>query len=145
MKRILVLFLAVFFVSAFGWAPQANPKAQVENVSAPAAQNQQTATIIFYRPGAFYGKALKPSIYVDGQEIGRLKSGKYIAFQTTPGKHMLASSKKDTAVEVTALHEQPQYVEMMIQTGTWRGAGRLIPVPADEGKQKADKLKSQED
>jgi hypothetical protein len=74
-----------------------------------------------------------------------LKSGKYIAYQTTPGKHMLASSKKDTAVEVTLSNDQPQYVEMMIQTGTWRGAGRLVPVPAEEGKQKADKLKSQED
>ncbi len=143
MKRIV--FVAVLLASNFSWAQQADSKAQVENVNAPAAQIQQTATIIFYRPGAFYGKALKPSIYVDGQEIGRLKSGKYIAYQTTAGKHLLASSKKDTAVEVTASHDQPQYVEMLIQSGTWRGAGRLIPVPADEGKQKADKLKAQED
>lgn len=145
MKRILMLVVAVLLAGNISWAQQADSKAQVENVNAPAAQNQQTATIIFYRPGAFYGKALKPSIYVDGQEIGRLKSGKYIAYQTTAGKHMLASSKKDTEVEVTASHDQPQYVEMLIQSGTWRGAGRLIPVPADEGKEKADKLKSQED
>ena len=145
MKRILMLFVAVLLASLYSSAQQADAKAQVENVNAPVAQSQQTATIIFYRPGAFYGKALKPSIYVDGQEIGRLKSGKYIAYQTTPGKHMLGSSKKDAAVEVTASHDEPQYVEMLIQSGTWRGAGRLIPVPADEGKQKADKLKSQAD
>ena len=144
MKRIFMLFAAVLLASLCSLAQQSDSKVQVENVSAPAAQSQPRATIIFYRPGAFYGKALKPSIYVDGQEIGRLKSGKYIAYQTTPGKHLLASSKKDTAVEVTASHDQPQYVEMMIQTGTWRGAGRLVPVPADEGKQKADKLKEED-
>ena len=143
MRRIRILFAVVLLTSLFSFAQQSDSKAQVENVSAPAAQSQ-TATIIFYRPGAFYGKALHPSIYVDGQEIGRLKSGKYIAYQTTPGKHLLTSSKKDTAVEVTASHDQPQYVEMMIQTGTWRGAGRLVPVPADEGKQKSDKLKQED-
>jgi hypothetical protein len=145
MKRIFMLSASVLLAGIFSFAQQADSKAQVENVKAPAAQTQRTATIIFYRPGAFYGKALKPSVYVDGEEVGRLKSGKYIAYQTTPGKHMLASSKKDTAVEVTLSNDQPQYVEMMIQTGTWRGAGRLVPVPAEEGKQKADKLKSQED
>ncbi len=143
MKRILMLLFAVLLASC-SFAQQADSKAQIENISAPATQSQP-ATIIFYRPGAFYGKALKPSIFVDGTEIGRLKSGKYISYQTTSGKHMLASSKKDTAVEVNVTAAQPQYVEMLIQSGTWRGAGRLIPVPADEGKQKSDKLKLQED
>jgi hypothetical protein len=119
--------------------------AQSQAATADAQAGQAKATIIFYRPGAFYGKALKPSIYVDGNEIGRLKSGKYITYQTTAGKHSLASSKKDTAVEVNVTGDQPQYVEMLIQSGTWRGAGRLIPVPADEGKHKADQLKAQED
>jgi Protein of unknown function (DUF2846) len=112
-------------------------------VNAPAGQAK--ATIIFYRPGAFYGKALKPSIYVDGNEIGRLKSGKYISYQTTVGKHSLSSSKKDAEVEVSVSSDQAQYVEMLIQSGTWRGAGRLVPVPAEEGKHKADQLKLQED
>lgn len=143
MERILrLLFAALLLTTMTALAQQADvSNAQLKNASAP----QGTATIIFYRPGAFYGKALKPSIFVDGTEIGRLKSGKYISYQTTPGKHLLTSSKKDTAVEVNVAGDQPQYVEMLIQSGTWRGAGRLIPVPADEGKQKSEKLKSQED
>lgn len=116
-----------------------------EGPAAGAQATQAKGTIIFYRPGAFYGKALKPSIYVDGNEVGRLKSGKYISYQTTAGKHSLASSKKDAEIEVNVSSNQPQYVEMMIQSGTWRGAGRLVPVPADEGKRKAEQLKSQEE
>ena len=119
-------------------------QSQTAPTTAPQA-GQAKATLIFYRPSAFYGKALKPSIYVDGNEIGRLKSGKYISYQTTAGKHSLSSSKKDAEIEVNLTGEQPQYVEMMIQSGTWRGAGRLVPVPADEGKRKAEQLKSQED
>lgn len=119
--------------------------AQSQAAAADSSSKQAKATIIFYRPGAFYGKALKPSIYVDGNEIGRLKSGKYISYQTTAGKHSLSSSKKDAEVEVSVTGDQPQYVEMLIQNGTWRGAGRLVPVPAEEGKHKADQLKLQED
>jgi hypothetical protein len=119
--------------------------AQTAQLRAAAQTSGKAATIIFYRRSAFYGKALRPSIFLDGNEIGRLKNGRYLSCQTTTGKHLLASSKKDTAVEVTLTEDQPQYVEMLIQSGTWRGAGRLVPVPADEGKRKAGELKSAED
>jgi len=118
---------------------------QARAAQASSEAGQVPATIVFYRPGAFYGKALKPSICVDGNEIGHLKSGKFMAYQTTAGKHLLTSSKKDTGVEVDVKSGEQQYVEMLIQSGTWRGAGRLIPVPAEEGKRKANQLKSQED
>jgi len=80
------------------------------------------------------------SVYVDGQEISRLKSGKYIVFQTTAGKHTLSSSKAGANIDVTLTSQQTQYVEMIIQNGTWRGAGRLVPVPLEEGEEKTKKL-----
>jgi hypothetical protein len=130
--------------STIASAQQADrPNSQLTQVS--AAETPQPPTIVFYRPGSFYGKALKPSIYVDGKEIGRLKSGRYISYQTTAGKHLLASSKKDAELEVIVTAGQSQYVEMMIQNGAWRGAGRLVPVPVDEGKRKAEQLKAQEE
>jgi Protein of unknown function (DUF2846) len=119
--------------------------ARTSQLRAAAQTSGKPATIVFYRRSSFYGKALRPSIFLDGNEIGRLKNGRYLSCQTTTGKHLLASSKKDTAVEVTLTEEQPQYVEMLIQNGTWRGAGRLVPVPAEEGKRKADELKPAED
>jgi hypothetical protein len=137
--RVIATFVLAGTVAISGLAQ--SQTAQIANTRT----GQVKATIIFYRPGAFYGKALKPSIYVDGNDIGRLKSGKYISYQTTVGKHSLASSKKDTVIEVEITSDQPQYVEMLIQSGTWRGAGRLIPVPGEEGKRKAEQLKMQED
>ena len=144
MKKFACLTF-VFAVVSLAAAQQSDVSAAQLKDAKVQTQTKQAASIIFYRPAAFYGKALKPSVYVDGEEIGRLKSGKYISYQTAPGKHSLASSKKDTAVEVTVSADQPQYVEMLIQTGTWRGAGRLVPVPADEGKEKSAKLKLQDE
>jgi len=107
-------------------------------------ETQQKASIIFFRHSAFYGSALKPSIYVDGQEVGRLGSGKYLVVQTTVGPHALSSSKKETAIDVTLGSNQTQYVEMLIQNGNWRGAGRLVAVPVAEGSEKTKKLKLQQ-
>jgi hypothetical protein len=111
------------------------------NIQMATPAVQPKAFIVFFRPSAFYGSALKPSVYVDGQEIGRLGSGKYLTLQTAAGPHTLSSSKKGTSVEIRLTSEQTQYVEMVIQSGNWRGAGRLIPVPADEGTEKTKKLK----
>jgi Protein of unknown function (DUF2846) len=114
--------------------PQSQPQIAVQ---AP----QPKASIIFYRHSAFYGSALKPSVYVDGQEVGRLGSGRYLTVQTTVGPHALSSSKKGTTIDVTLGSDQTQYVEMLIQSGNWRGAGRLVSVPAEEGSEKTRKLK----
>jgi hypothetical protein len=114
--------------------PQSQPQ-----IALPAAQPK--ASIIFYRHSAFYGSALKPSVYVDGREVGRLASGKYLVVQTTVGLHTLSSSKEGTGIEATLGSDQTQYVEMLIQNGNWRGAGRLVAVPAEEGREKTKKLK----
>ncbi len=124
---------------------QPTPAQPAQTAPKAAAQTptQPKATIVFYRPGAFYGKALKPSLYVDGKEIGRLSSGRYLGFETTAGPHTLTSSKKNSDIQITLGANETEYVEMVIQSGTWRGSGRLIPVPAEEGKQKSSKLKSE--
>lgn len=36
----------------------------------------QDGTVIVYRPGKFTGSALKPSIYVDGNQVARLANGR---------------------------------------------------------------------
>ena len=38
----------------------------------------QNGTVVVYRPGKYVGSALKPSVYVDGTEVGRLKNGRYM-------------------------------------------------------------------
>jgi hypothetical protein len=102
----------------------------------------QNGTVVVYRPGKYVGSALKPSIYADGNEVGRLKNGRYLSLQLTPGKHNLESSMKKAApLEVDVKPNETVYLEMVILTGNWRGGGRLIPVGEDEAKTALLKLK----
>lgn len=102
----------------------------------------QNGTVVVYRPGKYTGSALKPSVYVDGHEVGRLKNGRYLSLQLAPGKHNLESSMKKAApLEVDVKPNETVYLEMVILTGNWRGGGRLIPVGEDEAKTALLKLK----
>lgn len=106
----------------------------------------QSGTVIVYRPGKYVGSALKPSVYIDGNEVGRLKNGHYISLQLALGKHNLGSSMKNAApLEVEVKPNETVYLEMVILTGNWRGGGRLIPVGEDEAKTALLKLKPSDD
>lgn len=94
MKKTL---LATILLSVIAVAQQPNPGAQPEAQpsSVPTqptpgqptqAQPVQAASLIIFREGHFAGSGLKPSIYVDGKDVARLKNGTYFTMQIEPGK-----------------------------------------------------------
>jgi len=106
----------------------------------------QNGTVVVYRPSKFVGSALKPSVYVDGSQIGRLENGRYVSLQLIPGKHNFESSMKKTApLDVDVKPNETVYLEMVILPGNWRGGGRLIPVGEDDAKTALLKLKPSEE
>lgn len=115
--------------------------------SASFAQSEQPtqdhkARLVFFREGHFAGSALKPSVYVDGQEIDRLPNGRWFSITVEPGKHSLQSSaKNEPATTVEVEPNETAYIEMIIAIGTWRGGGRLITVDSQEAEAKVRKLK----
>ena len=142
MKTLLFVILFSLTVVA-----QQSPETSTP-ASSPAAQQSgsepQTALVVF-REKHFEGSALKPSIYLDDQEITRLNNGSYFTLPIKPGKHTLNSSAKHEApLELDVKAGESNYVQMIIVAGTWRGAGRLVPVPADAGKTAISKLKALE-
>src|SRR5258708_1035741 len=132
-----------------GVQPSAQPEvqppslpAQPTAVSPTQAQPAQAASLVIFREGHFTGSALKPSIYVDGKEVARIKNGSYFSMQIGPGKHDLSSSAKHESPLLLEIKPgETSYVQMIVVTGTWRGAGRLVPVPPDDGKIAVSKLK----
>jgi len=139
MKQLLFVMLvtltAIAQQSAENPAPASSPVAQ-QSVPEPPT------TLVVFREKHFEGSALKPSIYMDGQEITRLNNGSYFTLPIKPGKHNLTSSAKhEASLDIDAKAGESNYVQMIIVTGTWRGAGRLVPVPADDGKNAISKLK----
>jgi len=138
MKKLL--FVILFSLTAVA---QQSPETSTP-ASSPAAQqgSESQTTLVVFREKHFEGSALKPSIYVDDQEITRLNNGSYFTLPIKPGKHILNSSAKHEApLEIDVKAGESNYVQMIIVAGTWRGAGRLVPVPADAGKSSISKLK----
>jgi len=132
-----------------GAQPSAQPDAQPSSPAAQPAPGQptqaqpaQAASLVIFREGHFAGSALKPSIYVDGKDVARIKNGTYFTMPIEAGKHELSSSAKhESPLPLEIKPGETSYVQMIVVPGTWRGAGRLVPVPADDGKIAVSKLK----
>ena len=108
------------------------------SVAAPA----QDSTITFFREGHFTGSGLKPSVYLDDNELDRLSNGSWFSVHTAPGKHEVKSSAKNEPA--TVIETKPgatTYVQMVVVTGTWRGAGRLLEVDPADAQKTVAKLK----
>lgn len=107
-----------------------------------ASSLAQDGTVVVYRASKYVGSALKPSVYVDGSEVGRLKNGRYMSFRLAPGKHSFESSmKKEPALGVEVKSNETVYLEMVLLPGNWRGGGRLVPVAQEDAKNALLKLK----
>jgi hypothetical protein len=105
----------------------------------------QDSTVVVFRRSAFTGSALKPSVYVDGNQAARLENGRYLSLQVAPGKHTFGSTaKNDAPLEVAVNPSQTVYLEMIIMTGGWHGGGRLIPVGQDDAMSALARLKTQD-
>jgi hypothetical protein len=128
--RLLITLLLPLVLFGKQNAPQASLDAKDKGI------------IVFFREEHFTGSALKPSIYVDGNEIVRMANGHWFSVSLEPGKHKLQSSAKNEPASVVDVSAgQTVYVQMVIVTGNWRGGGRLLTVDSTEAQGKVAKLK----
>lgn len=128
MKRI-VLVLSLLTFSPVFFAQQPAPPATGTN-------------IVFFREGHYVGRALKPSVYVDGKQVARLENGRWFSMPIAPGKHEVSSSAKhEAATVIDVAAGETDYVQMVITPGNWRGSGRLIQVDSAEAQHEIVKLK----
>jgi hypothetical protein len=100
-------------------------------VAADAEQSQ--ATIYFYRPHRFVGSALKPSVFVDSTNVGRMRNGDSIKFSVAPGTHAVYSNDKSTGLSLEAKPGQTYYVRIDIQVGAFKGHGGITLMDPQQG------------
>ena len=125
-----LLLLFTFSTSAFsGSADKANAPATKPQVNAATGA---VAKLVFYRPKRFYGGALTPSVFVNGEQVARLDNGRYFVLPVKPGMFRIESSMKQDPLEIEVKAGKTEFMEMAILTGVWKGGGRFIPTaPAD--------------
>jgi hypothetical protein len=119
------------------------PPAEVAAQSLTAPEGQ--ATLYIYRHRRFEGAALKPSVYVDDHEIARIENGRYFVAKVEPGKHSIRANDKASGVEINMKAGALYYIRVDMQTGFWKGHGRLTKILPEQGESEVKQTKSAND
>jgi hypothetical protein len=121
--------------------PVAAPAIVAHPATAPAGtQEAATATVHFYRYKQYMGSALKPSVYCDNTELGRLGNGHYLDVKIPVGPHTLYAEDKQAGAAVTLEDGKDYYFRTDVQIGFWKGHFRLTMVMPEQGKYDVEKL-----
>ena len=103
-----------------------------------------TAIVYVYRIGEFGGVALRPSVYVDDQELARVQSGKQFAVELPPGKNDFRSND-NTVVSITVAAGEVYFIRLDIVTGFSKGKGRLQFMDPEQGRKEIMKSRDPSD
>ena len=122
-------------------APAQTPAPAQDAAAAAAPAQDANATIYFYRIKQFTGSALEPTVYCDEKELARMDNGRYFGVTLTPGKHTCRMGDKQTGFEVDAKSGQSYYAKISIETGFWKGRGRLQLIQPEQGAFELKKVK----
>lgn len=116
------------------------PDASAATAAAPARADGK-AVVFIYRPGKLVGKALEPSVFCDGVEVGRMDNGRYIVLLVEPGEHRVHMTQDNKRVDFKLGAGEVAFVRIKIVMGMMKGRGE--PVLADEA-DAAEHLKKSE-
>lgn len=108
-------------------ATQPPQAAQTPQPGAPAsaAAADGKAVVFIYRPGKLVGKALEPSVYCDGVEVGRMDNGRYIVLLLEPGEHRIHTTEEYKRVDLKLGAGQVAFVRVKIEMGMMKGRGNV--------------------
>ena len=130
--ELTLAFVVICVVAGFCLAqdPKTTPSPEPAN-----------STIYFYRIKQFAGSALEPSVYCDDKELARMDNGRYFGVTLTPGKHICSMGDKQTGFEVDVKSGEEYYARITIDTGFWKGRGRLTLMQKEQGAFELKKVK----
>ena len=116
-------------------------EAAAEKPAETATSTEPQPTIYFYRIKQFAGSSLEPSVYCDEKELARMDNGRYFGVTLAPGKHVCRMGDKQTGFEIEVKGAQPFYAKVSIETGFWKGHGRLTLIQPEQGGFELKKVK----
>jgi len=148
MKIVLVILMALSWTVTIcsarpiPQAPQQQSPPAGEEASKPQQAEQKPegapvpagkVTLYVYRQRRYAGSALKPSVYADDIELARMENGRFFVVTLAPGKHVIRSNDKGSGVDLEMKAGQDYYIRIDIETGYWKGHGRLTLVLPEQG------------
>jgi hypothetical protein len=109
-----------------------------------AAKSEATegmATVYIYRPSKLMGKALEPSVFCDGVELGRMDNGRYMTLKLKPGRHTIHMTSEKKGFDLDMRGGEVYYFRVGIEAGFWKGQGKIMLDEHERGAAEVKKLK----
>src|SRR5712692_10350719 len=144
--RGTLLTLVIISAAVFGLAqdpkPTESPTPQQDvKPASDAKAADQKPIVYFYRIKQFAGSGLEPSVYCDDKELARMDNGRYFGVTLEPGKHTCRMGDKQTGFELDMKPGQEYYAKVTLETGFWKGHGRLTLLQNEQGAFEIKKVK----
>ena len=141
MFACLFICLAASFCLAQDPKPEASPDAVPAKTTSEPEKPKDSGLIYFYRIKQFAGSALEPSVYCDDKELARMDNGRYFGVKLEPGKHVCSMGDKQTGFEIDVKPGEEYYARITIDTGFWKGRGRLTLMQKEQAGFELKKVK----
>ena len=112
----------------------------------PAKTSPETSTVFFYRLREAYAALLKPSVFADGKQLGRMRNGRYFSVTLPAGSHTITSTLPGSGSVIDMKPGAVYYVrlEMSRPAMFHNSRGQVTEVPEGQGKFEVSKLQSAE-
>lgn len=115
-------------------APTALPPAATTPAPATASADHSGKAIIYiYRPKAFMGMALRPTVMVDGKDLVNIGNGRLYTGYFAPGKYLFQMDDKKSGAELDLKPGDAYYFRVEIVPGFWKGGGRMTLMDVKQG------------
>jgi Protein of unknown function (DUF2846) len=109
----------------------------------PQPADNAKATVYVYRLKLFYAKLLKPSVYCDSKDLGRIENGRFMKLEIDPGKHYFRSNDKESGFEADLKPGQQYYIRIDMVPTAMHGHGRVLLVAPEQGTEEITKVTRQ--
>ena len=150
---LLVLLATVLIAACSSSSPQpaapasTPPPAAAAAPAAPSAESAPTpaemadlATVFIYRPKAFMGMALRPTVMVDGKDLVNIGNGRLYTGHFKPGKYLFQMDDKKSGAELELKPGDKIYFQVEIVPGFWKGGGKMMLIDPKQGEYEIKQL-----
>lgn len=101
--------------------------------------------VFFYRPGRYLGAALRPSVFIDGENIGEIQARGFFFKDLKPGNYTVSVGKETGKyiTEISTFNEDVVYIKVEMRSGAFVYHPQPVRVPEEVGSEEIKKTKFQ--
>ena len=110
------------------------------SISSTAQPVPDLATVYIYRLKQGMGRALRPTVMLDGKDLVNVGNGRLYTGYFKPGTYKFEMDDKKSSATLDLEAGKTYYLRVDIVSGFWKGGGRLTHMTRDHGAAEIQRL-----